>query len=213
MSSGHFPSPRLAQSAALGTAPAECRAQPRVLNYELGRTVSAGDGLYHHPPSPTKPAASALPLNASPAKAIPCVNRSRSSGLSRAAVPTPPTPKTTNWAALLGAPGTWTFPSSVNEDTAAYFQGLCWMLLLLSERALRDPAVPAVLGRLETLLAVVTVELRPEEPRLSRPGEKTHPKIRNCVCRAQACADQPLPLAGSPHNPMDNLGWGSGRSS
>lgn len=42
--------------------------------------------------------------------------------------------------------------------------------------------MPAVLGRLETLLAVVTVESRPEEPRLSLPGEKTHPKIRNGTC-------------------------------
>lgn len=75
-------------------------------------------------------------------------------------------PKMTNRAALLRVPRTWTLIYSVEGDTAAYFHGLFWMLLLLS---MRDPAV---LGRLGLLRAVVALESRPEEPRLRRPEGK-----------------------------------------
>lgn len=72
----------------------------------------------------------------------------------------------TNRAALLRVPRTWTLIYSVEGDTAAYFHGLFWRLLLLS---MRDPAV---LGRLGLLRAVVALESRPEEPRLRRPEGK-----------------------------------------
>lgn len=57
-------------------------------------------------------------------------------------------------------------------DAAAYFHGLFWRLLLLSERVVRDPTLAAVVGRLGLLLTVIALESRPEEPRLRRPGKK-----------------------------------------
>lgn len=69
----------------------------------------------------------------------------------------------------------------MEEDTAAYFHGLFWRLLLLSERAVRGAMLPAVLGRLGLLLTVVTLELWPEEPWLSRPVEKK-PQRSEVVC-------------------------------
>lgn len=51
---------------------------------------------------------------------------------------------------------------------------------MLKERVVRDPTVPAALERLGLLLTVVTLESRPEEPWLRRPGEKV--KRAEVVC-------------------------------
>lgn len=71
----------------------------------------------------------------------------------------------------------------MEEDTAAYFHGLFWRLLLLSERVVRDPMLAAVLERLGLLLMAVALESRPEEPWLRRPVEKKKNQKDEKLCQ------------------------------